>query len=124
MDTGQYHACPAMKSRTIVTGIALLILQATGSWNAVAPALAATDEPEESHAAPLRRELFGGMPVVRLTRDAQRDGGIETIELQSVTHRAESTAYGQVVDIQPLLEKRAAYNQMLAERRRSEEHTS
>jgi hypothetical protein len=115
-DTGQYHARRTMKSSATVTGIALLMLQAAGDWRAaVAPALA--DEPEEQHATVHRRELVGGMPVVRLTRDAQSDGGIVTVELQPVTHRDESTAYGEVVDIQPLLEKRAAYNQVLAERR-------
>jgi hypothetical protein len=37
--------------------------------------------------------------------------------LAAVTQHAEKAAYGEVVDIQPLLERRAAYNQMLADRR-------
>jgi hypothetical protein len=108
-----YHAEPAMKRLAVVIPVALVLL-ATAATTGVAPA--AADEDAEQPAQS-RRELLDGMPVVHLERELQRDSGLETVALEAATHRAETTAYGEVVDIQPLLEQRAAYNQMLAERR-------
>lgn len=107
-----------MKHRAFVIGLGSLMLLAVAehSWRQVA--LAGTDEePEEKTTAPAARELLGGMPVVRLTGALQRESGIETVAVQAASARAETSAYGVVVDIQPLLERRAAYNQALAQKR-------
>ena len=109
-----------MKISAIVSSIAVLVLQVAAGSHVIVPVFAAADERNESETETqrkTRRELVGGMPVVRLDREVQRDSGIEVTTLQAVTHAAEMTAYGEVTDIQPLLEQRAAYHQVLAERR-------
>jgi hypothetical protein len=102
-----------MQRRTIIIALAALLFLAAGT----AMVFAAVDEDADEEATPARRELVGGMPVVRLDAEVQRRSGIETTVLEAVTRSAERAAYGEVVDIQPLLERRAAYNQMLADRR-------
>jgi hypothetical protein len=102
-----------MQRRTITIPLAALLFLVA----VTAMLLAAADEGADEEATQPRRELLGGMPVVRLDADVQRESGVETTVLEAVTRRAERVAYGEVVDIQPLLERRAAYNQMLADRR-------
>jgi len=54
-----------------------------------------------------------GQSVIRLSVEAQKLSGIETITLKSANYRAEFTAYGKAVNIQPLL---ALHNRYLLAR--------
>lgn len=80
-------------------------------------AFAAADPASNERDAPARMERAGGMPVVRLDEELQRDSGIEARVLEAESMPLETSAYAEVVDLQPLLEHRAEYNRLGAERR-------
>jgi hypothetical protein len=105
-----------MHRSAFINSIAIVVLQSLVAWHAALMPARAAAEPQE-RATEARRDLVNGMPVVRLDDDVQRDSGIAVSILEAVSQRAETPAYGEVLDIQPLLEQRAAYNQVLAERR-------
>jgi hypothetical protein len=67
--------------------------------------------------APSRIALFNGMPAVRLTAQERRRSGIRTAPLKQITFYAEHEAYGEVIDIQPLLQLRAKYDAARAKQR-------
>jgi hypothetical protein len=57
-----------------------------------------------------------GQSVIRLSTEAQKLSGIETIILKPASHHAEFTAYGKAINIQPLLALRNRYLVALTER--------
>jgi hypothetical protein len=85
-----------------------------GAPLALAPEETTGDDRDE---ATPRMERSGGMPVVRVDADLQRDSGIEVSVLEAESRPLETTAYAEVVDLQPLLEQRAEHNRLVAERR-------
>lgn len=64
---------------------------------------------------PPRVVLVDGAPALKLTAGEQRRSGIRTALLKQITYRAESVAYGEIVDIQSLLKLRAQYDVAHAE---------
>jgi hypothetical protein len=98
--------------RTLATTMTVLFLALA---SAHPPSAVAQDEAEEAERGS-RPELVDGMPVVRIDEDLQRRSGIETLALEEVKHEAETAAYGEVVDIQPLLAQRAEHHRLLADR--------
>ncbi|MDQ3730770.1 MAG: hypothetical protein M3329_02135 [Pseudomonadota bacterium] len=78
------------------------------------PPMEAGDETETGEAES-RVHLIDGAPVVRLTAQEQRYSGLRTALPERVSYRPEIRAYGEVVNIQPLLRLRARYFDALAE---------
>jgi hypothetical protein len=66
-------------------------------------------ETEEAESPATRLELFEGLPAVRLSDEWIARSGIEIGKLQVVSSLAEARAYGEVLDVQPLLNLRADY---------------
>lgn len=98
--------------------VLLPALALAGLLLAVSAARADDDDDDPAPAAgPAQIELLDGVPVVRLPRDLQQRGGLETASLEAATHTDERPAYAEVVDLGPLLEQRAAWRQLLAEQR-------
>lgn len=84
--------------------------------NAVAvatPVLAGTADPGE--AVPSRAAQYDGRRAVRLSAALQAQGGVELFTPQATEMRPEILAYGKVLDLQPLLQLRALYNQSKGE---------
>jgi hypothetical protein len=65
---------------------------------------------DEEEGAPSRFVRAGGLPAIRLTNAEQRQTGVRVQTLASAEYRQERTAVGRVIDVQPLLVLRNAYN--------------
>jgi hypothetical protein len=74
-----------------------------------------SESEQEEEEAPQRLVLINGAPAVKLTAWEQRYSGIRTAPLKRITYQAERRAYGEVVDIRPLLALRARYAQAFAQ---------
>lgn len=70
---------------------------------------------DDDNDAPLRLEQIDGLPAVRLSVEEQRYTGLRTQALESTRHRPELPAFAQVVDLQPLLQRRAEFESASAE---------
>ncbi len=57
-----------------------------------------------------RIRLIDGQAVVELSLEEQRIAGIQTAHLAALPHRPETKAYGEVLDVQELLELRTRYD--------------
>ena len=57
-----------------------------------------------------------GQSAIQLGAETQKLSGIETLTLKPVSHRAEFTAYGKAINIQPLLALRSRYLVALTDR--------
>jgi multidrug efflux system membrane fusion protein len=86
---------------------------------AVAAALyLSTQKPADSGAATSPASpvsVVNGVPVVTLTVATQQQSGLHTEPLATASHRAETTAYGTVLDLQPLFDLRSRYATAQAE---------
>jgi len=67
------------------------------------------DENHDDDDVPSRVEIYQGLPAVKLTAEIIDRSGIELGTLQVVKQLHEARATGQVVDFEPLLRKRTAY---------------
>jgi hypothetical protein len=114
----------SLLSALIAAVVWLVPVEQRAAWLAMLPAhgklaepapLASSGEGAEDEEALQRRTVVGGAPAVRLTLEEQQFSGIRTQPLERLTYRAESLAYGLVMDIQPLLELRARYGEAAAE---------
>jgi hypothetical protein len=66
---------------------------------------------------PSRIQLVNGLPAVSLTAQEQRLSGIRMARLKRINYRAEREAYGEVMDIQPLLKLRGQYVEAQAQQK-------
>jgi hypothetical protein len=66
-------------------------------------------------AGPQRVSVVNGVTVVTLGTATQTQSGIRTEPLSSSTYRTETTAYGTVLDLQPLIDFRARYGTAMAD---------
>jgi hypothetical protein len=78
------------------------------------PPMKAMDENEHDQ-ADSRVHLIEGAPAVSLTIEEQRYSGLHMALPERVSYRPELRAYGEVVNIQPLLKLRTRYFDALAE---------
>jgi len=74
-------------------------------WDAAAD----TDDDDDDDIS--RVEIIDGVPMVTLDPAAQKQSGIIIIEAEAVRHTPEFSAFGRVLDIQPLLDLRARYDE-------------
>ncbi|MBL6934848.1 MAG: hypothetical protein ISR48_05490 [Alphaproteobacteria bacterium] len=94
-----------------VAGFALVaVFLATGAfglsgWDAAAEA----DDDDDDDIS--RVEIIDGVPMVTLDPAAQKQSGIIILEAEAVRHTPEFSAFGRVLDIQPLLDLRARYDE-------------
>ena len=65
--------------------------------------------------APATAKSVAALGIVIVDEAAQSRSGIATAELAAATYRPESTAYGVVMDLQPLLDLRARHASAVAE---------
>ncbi len=63
-----------------------------------------------------RIQILDGQAVIKLSMEEQRIAGIKTARLASLSHRPETKAYGEVLDVQPLLEYRTRYDAARSEK--------
>lgn len=75
-------------------------------WDAAADATNNNDDDDIS-----RVEIIGGVPTVMLDPAAQKQSGIVILEVEAVRHTPEFSAFGRVLDIQPLLDLRARHDE-------------
>ena len=64
----------------------------------------------EEGGAPSRFERAGGLPAIRLTAAEEKETGVRLQTLAAGEYRRELAAVGRVIDLQPLLALRNAYN--------------
>lgn len=99
--------------RRILVSILLLALAAVAVWWFVSgktgPAAKIPPPP------PQRVSIVNGMSVLTLDAATQAHSGIHTVALVSAESRPEMTAYGTVMDLQPLLDLRTRYGAAIAE---------
>jgi hypothetical protein len=69
---------------------------------------AACNDDDDDDAVPSRTTRAGGLPAVRLSAEEQLRTGIVVQTMTAASHRSELQAQGRVVDLQPLLDSRAA----------------
>ena len=69
--------------------------------------LAQSEQSEQSQLAQIA--LLSGQPVVHVTKQQQMTSGLITRILQSTKYQSELIAYGEVIDLQPLLDLRSRY---------------
>ncbi len=67
------------------------------------------NEEDDDDDAPSRVEIYKGLPAVKLDEEVIAQSGIELSTLQLIKHLNEAQATGQVIDFEPLLQKRTAY---------------
>lgn len=99
--TGLLSALPALQGKPIES-------------ESAEPSMSVGEEDEEGEAES-RVRLVDGAPAVKLTAEEQRYSGVRTALLKRLSYRPEMPAYGEVVNIQPLLRLRARYFEALAE---------
>ena len=85
---------------TILTAILVLF--------AIDPGFADSNTEEESLETASIPSIKG-QPFISITEEQQNHSGLEITELQLVKYQTEIVAYGQVVDLMPLLEIRSRY---------------
>jgi multidrug efflux system membrane fusion protein len=87
-----------------VLGLGLLAVAAALYFHPQKPADTGTA------ASPVRSvSVVNGLTVVTLKVATQRQSGLRTEPLAAASHRAEATAYGTVLDLQPLFDLRSRY---------------
>ena len=109
-------AKPRTKLRSIIPWLAAVILAAlaAGSFLFYRMGLkaGATATPV---AAAQRVTMVNGVPVVTIDGAMQQQSGIRTEALSSISHQTETSAYGTVVDLNPLIELRSRLVSMRGE---------
>ena len=94
--------------------IAVLIVAGAGAsviWGFVegSKERAVEAEQEAPVKAPLRVSTVAGEPTITLDSQAQKNGGIQTVQLQGAARDAQTQAYGTVLDLQPLTDLSNSY---------------
>ena len=80
------------------------------------------DDDDDDDDVPSRVEIHQGLPAVKLDVEIMQRSGIELSVLQVIEYLHEARATGQVVDFEPLLQKRTAYHEAEASRTVAQQH--
>jgi multidrug efflux system membrane fusion protein len=111
-----------LKTKRIVLIILLMGLAAIAVWlwvsgklNSGSAGKANTPAAATPAAATQAVALVNGVTVVMLDTATQTQSGIHTEPLSSANYRAETAAYGTVLDLQPLIDLRTRYASALAD---------
>jgi hypothetical protein len=106
----------ASPSRRIVLVIMAIALVALAIGVAIYAKLAPnTSTAPQTVPTNQRVSVINGLTVIQLAPAIQEQSGIRTALLTATTHQVEATAYGTVMDLQPLIELRARYAAAQAE---------
>lgn len=95
--------------------ISMFLMDATidndfASGHAFIPSAHAEDDDDHSKHERARLELFDGLPALRLSPARRQSSGLLVQPLQAATQVREARAYGQVLDLQPLVQLRGSYH--------------
>jgi multidrug efflux system membrane fusion protein len=106
-----------LNTKRIVLAILLLSLAAIAIWLVVSGKLnsGSAGKANTPAAATQGVAMVNGVTVVMLATATQTQSGIRTEPLSAANYRAETAAYGTVLDLQPLIDLRTRYAAALAD---------
>ena len=106
-----------LNTKRIVLAILLIGAAAIAIWLVVSGKLNSGSAGKANTPAPATQAvaLVNGVTVVMLDTATQTQSGIRTEALSSANYRAETAAYGTVLDLQPLIDLRTRYAAALAD---------
>ena len=86
----------------------------------LAPSKTAVTKDDNSDGIRTNVEIIEGNIAVHLPENIQQQAGIEVITLEQASHVSEQHTFGEVVNIQPLLEFRSRYNSIQSDKKIAE----